>query len=130
MIVRRFNKFFNKNYKGKVTRKPTKLSCHKCESPNHFIKECPQWDTKKGKGKFKERNKDQPKPFSKIEMKRAIIAAWGESDFKEEQEQAEEETAQLFLMAKSEDEGESSNTKVCSYYRRRLTEINKSQLVK
>ena len=59
MIVRRF---CNKNYKGKVSRKPTKLSSHKCGSPDYFIKECP-WDTKKGKGKLKERKKDQPKPF-------------------------------------------------------------------
>ena len=26
---------------GRFTRKPNKISCHKCGSPDHFIKECP-----------------------------------------------------------------------------------------
>lgn len=38
MILRRFNKFFSKNYKGKNTRKPTKLSYDKCGGLDHFVK--------------------------------------------------------------------------------------------
>ena len=42
-----------------------------------------------------------------------MVAAWGEYDFEDEQEHVEEETSHLWLMAKTDDEGESSSTKVC-----------------
>ena len=89
------------------------MSCHKYGSLDHFIKECPQWETEKGKGKFNKKNKEHQKPFSRTDMKRVMVAAWGESDSVKEKEQTEEETTHLCHMTKIEDKEESTNTKVC-----------------
>lgn len=131
MIVRRFKKFFNKNYKGKNARNPTKMSYYKCGGLDHFIKECPLWEKEKAKGKFKEKGKELHKSFSKIDMKRAMVATWGESDKEEEQEQAKEDNSLLYLIAKLDDNEEPLNSKVClGTIEEELTKLYKSQFLK
>ena len=75
IIVRKFKRMFNKNSKNQksFTKKPSTSKadsgCHKCGSLDHFIRECPQWDIEKGKGKAKEPGIDNKK-FLKIEYKK------------------------------------------------------------
>ena len=102
MLVRQLRRMM---YKGKDKVKPgkksSKIVCHKCGSPEHFIKECPMWEIEKGKDKGKERYKDQKKPYaSKSDTRRAMIAALQDEDSTdEEDEPTEEETAHICLMA-------------------------------
>ncbi|XP_048494574.1 uncharacterized protein LOC125494796 [Beta vulgaris subsp. vulgaris] len=115
LIVKKFKKFFNRNYKGKSARKPSKLSYHKCGSPDHFIKECPFRENDKEKGKYKEKGKEQQKAFLKTEMRRAMVAALGDSTLTRNMpDQPEEETAHLCLMAKTDDEEDLPNNKICT----------------
>ena len=110
LMVRRFRKMFNRNKKftkgnfKKGSSSKTDSGCHKCGSPDHFIRECPQWDTERGKGKAKEQGKGTRAPFNKTDIRKAMIAAWGDSESDEELEQSEEETANLCLMANSDEE--------------------------
>ncbi|XP_021766287.1 uncharacterized protein LOC110730772 [Chenopodium quinoa] len=112
LIVRRFKKMFKKsqtsrNFEKKTSNPKPDYSFHKCGSPDHFIRGCPLWENDKGKGKAKEQGREK---FSKAnyqnsDMRKAMIAAWGDSESEEEDEdQPEEETANLCLMAKSDDE--------------------------
>ncbi|XP_021721340.1 uncharacterized protein LOC110688888 [Chenopodium quinoa] len=55
MLVRRLKKFYRNNkfldkkkgYSKRNQESKAKSSCHKCGSINHFIKECPLWESKK-----------------------------------------------------------------------------------
>ena len=118
MLVRRFKRAFNRNrssYRNsgrKLTSSKKDYECHKCGFSEHFIKDCPQWDNEKAKSKGKEQFKEKKdynkekyyKPsYSKNDVRRAMIAAWGDSESEEEEEeQPNEETAHLCLMAESE----------------------------
>ncbi|XP_021719011.1 uncharacterized protein LOC110686710 [Chenopodium quinoa] len=112
LIVRRFKKIFKKgrtsrNFGKNTSNTKPDYSCHKCGSPNHFIRDCPLWENDKGKGKAKEqgREKFSKENYQKSDMRKAMIAAWGDSESEEEDdEQPEEETANLCLMTKSDDE--------------------------
>ncbi|XP_021734867.1 uncharacterized protein LOC110701543 [Chenopodium quinoa] len=112
LIVRRFKKMFKKgrtsrNFGKKTSNPKPDYSCHKCGSPDHFIRDCPLWENDKGKGKAKEqgREKFSKANYQKSDMRKAMIAAWGDSESEEEDDdQLEEETANLCLMAKSDDE--------------------------
>ncbi|XP_021743854.1 uncharacterized protein LOC110709902 [Chenopodium quinoa] len=89
MLVRRFKRMFNRNNKSRnFTKKPstskTDSGCHKCGSLEHFIRECPLWDTEK-------------------DIRKAMIAAWGNSESEDEEKQPEEETTHLCLMAKRDE---------------------------
>ncbi|XP_021747445.1 uncharacterized protein LOC110713294 [Chenopodium quinoa] len=110
MLVRRFKRMFNRNNKSRnFTKKPstskTDSGCHKCGSLEHFIRECPLWDTEKGKGKAKEKVKSNynKTPFNKTDIRKAMIVAWGDSKSEDEEKQPEEETAHLCLMAKRDE---------------------------
>ncbi|XP_021750214.1 uncharacterized protein LOC110715901 [Chenopodium quinoa] len=110
MLVRRFKRMFNRNNKSRnFTKKPSTSKadsgCHKCGSLEHFIRECPLWDTEKGKGKAKEqvKNNYNKTPFNKTDIRKAMIAAWGDSESEDEEKQPEEETAHLCLMAKRDE---------------------------
>ncbi|XP_021713456.1 uncharacterized protein LOC110681610 [Chenopodium quinoa] len=110
MLVRRFKRMFNRNNKSRnFTKKPSTSKidsgCHKCGSLEHFIRECPLWDTEKGKGKAKEQVKSNynKTPFNKTNIRKAMIATWGDSESEDEEKQPEEETAHLCLMAKRDE---------------------------
>ncbi|XP_056691770.1 uncharacterized protein [Spinacia oleracea] len=102
LFARRFRRMF-RNYKGgdhrgKPNRKfsKTDTGCHKCGNLEHRIRECPLWDQERGKGKetTKDRFKDNRNSFSKTE------------------EQPNEETAHLCLVAEhEEDESDSESEK-------------------
>ncbi|XP_021717826.1 uncharacterized protein LOC110685579 [Chenopodium quinoa] len=109
MLVRRFKKMmnnrkFDRNKKYTSSRNTT---CFKCGSKDHFIKDRPVQDGEKGKTKGKEQSKDSRvyKPyFTKDNVKKAMLAAWGDTDSEEEEEdQPSEETAHLCLMAKTDE---------------------------
>ncbi|XP_021752647.1 uncharacterized protein LOC110715354 [Chenopodium quinoa] len=112
LIVRRFKKMFKKgrtsrNFGKKTSNPKPDYSCHKCGSPNNFIRDCPLWENDKGKGKAKEqgREKFSKANFQKSDMRKVMIAAWGDSESEEEDDdQPEEETTNLCLMATSDDE--------------------------
>lgn len=88
MLVRRFKRALNKNrssnmnYGRKFTSSKRDFGCHECGSTEHFIKDCPQWDTEKGRSKskehFKERKKQNKEKFykpsySKNEVKKTMV---------------------------------------------------------
>ncbi|XP_021728203.1 uncharacterized protein LOC110695259 [Chenopodium quinoa] len=109
MLVRKFKKMMN-NRKFDRNKKYTSFrntTCFKCGSKDHFIKDCPVQDGEKGKTKGKEQSKESRvyKPyFTKDNVKKAMLAAWGDTDSEEEEEdQPSEETAHLCLMAKTDE---------------------------
>ena len=83
LMVRKFRKMYrnmkNGNFKGKTKKFSNKAACHKCGSTDHFIKECPLWENDKtkerNKERFAERNKESKAPFSKANVRKAMIAA-------------------------------------------------------
>ena len=82
------------------------MNCFRCGSKEHFIRDCPQKETEKGQSKGRDQYKDSKgyKPsFSKSDVKKAMIGAWGDSD-SEDGEELADETANLCLMARSDDE--------------------------
>ena len=100
MLVRKFKKFFRNNrysnqinYKERrTTNTKSNLECHKCGSTEHFIKDCPMWKTEKGKGKARDSGRLQSKGnFKKTDFRKAMIAAWGESESDAKTENPEEE---------------------------------------
>ncbi|XP_021858321.1 uncharacterized protein [Spinacia oleracea] len=118
LFARRFKRMF-RNYKegdhrGKPNRKFSKTDsgCHKCGNLEHRIRECPLWEQEKGKGKEtpKERFRDNRNSFSKTDVRKAMIAAWGDSSSDEEQEQPNEEIAHLCLVADHEEDGSDSES--------------------
>ncbi|XP_056697343.1 uncharacterized protein [Spinacia oleracea] len=118
LFARRFRRMF-RNYKdvehrSKPNRKfpKTDTGCHKCGNLEHRIRECPLWDQERGKGKetTKDRFKDNRNSFSKTEVRKAMIAAWGDTSSDEEQEQPNEEIAHLCLVAEHEDEESDSES--------------------
>ncbi|XP_021732310.1 uncharacterized protein LOC110699127 [Chenopodium quinoa] len=108
MLVRKFkkmmnNKKFERNKKFTSSRNTT---CFRCGSKDHFIKDCPVQDGEKGKTKGKEQSKESKvyKPyFTKDNVKKAMLAALGDKDSEEEEDQPLEETAHLCLMAKTDE---------------------------
>ncbi|XP_021757935.1 uncharacterized protein LOC110722970 [Chenopodium quinoa] len=60
-------------------------------------------NNKTRKGKAKEQNKSNKTPFNKTDIRKAMIAAWGDSESEDEEEQPEEETSNLCLMAKRDE---------------------------
>ena len=103
MMVRRFRKFykkgqsssFKKNTSGGTNLKKESIVCFECNKPGHFKSECPQIQKEKNKAKF-------PK------KKAYISSIWGDSS--DEESEAEEEEANLCLVA---EEGETDE--VTSY---------------
>ena len=108
MVVRRFmrmmnNRKFDRNKKATSSRDTT---CFKCGSKDHFIKDCPIKEGDKGKTKGKDHSKDSRvyKPyFIKDNVKKVMLAAQGDTDLEEEEDQPSEETAHLCLMAKTDE---------------------------
>ncbi|XP_021748102.1 coiled-coil domain-containing protein 186-like [Chenopodium quinoa] len=116
MLVRKLKKLYrNKRFGDKKKRnfKKNQYSketggCHKCGNTNHFIKECPLWESEKGKGKMKEHGKSNTPNFSKSDYRKAMIAAWGDTSSEDEEESTEEETANLCLIAKHSESAKKS----------------------
>ena len=73
------------------------IICYECNKVVYFRSECPKLN------KFAKRK----------EKKKAILAAWGESDLSSEEEKEENEVANLCLMAK-EDSNEMTLPKILS----------------
>ncbi|XP_021837457.2 uncharacterized protein [Spinacia oleracea] len=118
LFARRFRRL-SRNYKegdhrGKPNRKFSKTDsgCHKCGNLEHRIRDCPLWEQEKGKGKEtpKERFRDNRNSFSKSDVRKAMIAAWGDSSSDEEEEQPNEEIAHLCLVADHEEDGSDSES--------------------
>ena len=138
MLVRKFKKFFRnsrynnqRNFKERGTaNSKANFECHKCGSTDHFIKECPQWKNEKGKGKARETGRQPMKGnFNKADFRKAMIAAWGESESEAETEvPVEEETANLCLMATHDEKSKevlSSNS-----FPNYLFKLDKHELIK
>lgn len=110
MLVRKFKKASNKiwshrrNLNRKFSSSRKELGYHKCSCMEHIIRDCPQWDIKKGKVKGKEHNKEMYyKPsYSENDLKKAMIAAYGDSDSEGDEEQPEEEITNLCLISKTD----------------------------
>ncbi|XP_021753763.1 coiled-coil domain-containing protein 186-like [Chenopodium quinoa] len=116
MLVRKLKKLYRnkrfgdqkkRNFKKNQYSKETG-GCHKCGNTDHFIKECPLWESEKGKGKMKEHGKSNTPNFSKSDYRKAMIAAWGDTSSEDEEESTEEETANLCLMAKQSESAKKS----------------------
>ena len=109
MLVRKFKKFFRNNRytnqrnnkERRTTNTKSNLECHKCGSTDHFIKDCPIWKNEKVKEKARDTGRLQNKGnLNKTDFRKAMIAAWGESESDAETENPEEEeTTNLCLMA-------------------------------
>ncbi|XP_021731313.1 coiled-coil domain-containing protein 186-like [Chenopodium quinoa] len=117
MLVRRLKKLYRnkkfgdqrkRNFKKNQYSKETG-GCHKCGNTDHFIKECPLWESEKGKGKMKEQGKTYTPNFSKYYYRKAMIAAWGDTSSEDEEEPTEEETKNLCLMAKHSESAKKSD---------------------
>ncbi|XP_056690311.1 uncharacterized protein [Spinacia oleracea] len=116
LFARRFRRMFRNYKEGDHRSKPnrkfskTDIGCHKCGNLEHRIRECLLWEQERGKGKetAKDRFKDNKNSFSKNEVRKAMIAAWGDSSSDEEQDQPNEETAHLCLVAENEEDGSDS----------------------
>ncbi|XP_021774596.1 uncharacterized protein LOC110738494 [Chenopodium quinoa] len=117
MLVRKLKKLYRnkrfgdqkkRNFKKNQYSKETG-GCHKCGNTDHFIKECPLWESEKGKGKMKEHGKSNTPNFSKSDYRKAMIAAWGDTSSEDEEESTEEETANLCLMAKHSERSKEVN---------------------
>ena len=87
------------SFKGKNKKFSNKGACHKCGSTNHFIKECPVWKN----DKTKERNKETKAPFPKANVRKAMIATWGDSETEEEVDQQNGETAKSNCLLENAD---------------------------
>ena len=121
MLVRKFKKFFRnsrytnqRNYKERRTANTkSNLECHKCGSTDHFIKDCPMWKNEKGKGKAWDIERLPSKGnLNKTDFRKAMIAAWGESESDAETENPEEEeTTNVCLMASHKSKNEKSKGK-------------------
>ena len=119
MLVRKFKQFFrNSRYanqrNNKERRTKSNLERQKCGSTEHFIKDCPMCKNEKGKGKARDYGKSQSKGnFNKTDFRKAMIAAWGESESDAETENLEEEeTTNLCLMATHESKDETKGKQV------------------
>ena len=64
----------------------TNFECHKCGNTDHFIKDCPQWKNDKGKGKAREPGRQTKKGNFKTDFRKAMIAAWGDTESEAETE--------------------------------------------
>ena len=80
MLVRKFKTFYKSMKSGDQKNKSfvkmpfnAKKTCHRCGDPNHFISDCPQRQNDKNKGKEQIWNNQQS--FSKINFRKAMIAA-------------------------------------------------------
>ena len=89
---------FSKNF----VKKTGDQSCHRCGATDHWVKHCPL-NPDKEKGKIKTVNKGT-RNFNKSDVRKAMIAAWGESYSEDAEAAPENETAHLCLMAKNDDE--------------------------
>ena len=142
MLVRRFKKFFGNiryaNQRYSKQKKPSNTmsdyGCHWCGSTDHFIKDCPTWKIEKGKGMARETGRQPTKGTpSKTDIRKALIAAWGESEREEETENPVEETTNLGLMVSHDSKTMKSKEKEVmssSSYPKYLKSINKNQLIK
>ncbi|XP_021723961.1 uncharacterized protein LOC110691350 [Chenopodium quinoa] len=122
MLVRKLKKLYRnkrfgdqkkRNFKKNQYSKETG-GCHKFGNTDHFIKECPLWESEKGKGKMKEHGKSNTPNFSKSDYRKAMIAAWGDTSSEDEEESTEEEMANLCLMAKHSESAKKSKDKLIS----------------
>ncbi|GAB2301298.1 hypothetical protein Dimus_038795 [Dionaea muscipula] len=109
LMTRIFKKFFKQargkrdsNNKGKSFSKNQTSTdgCFKCVKTGHMINDCPNWS--------KEREKEHrpKKQFASLrkEFKKVMIAAWGDTD--EEDSDDQQDTANLSLMAMSDSDSE------------------------
>ncbi|XP_056698121.1 uncharacterized protein [Spinacia oleracea] len=107
-LVRRMKRLYRNlrpgNKKGRNSGRRTVGSksdqgCFRCGDPDPQIRECPQWEYEKGKGKDQLKERFNKPTFSK--PKKAMIATWGDvTDSEDDDDQPEKETANLCLMAK------------------------------
>ncbi|XP_056698322.1 uncharacterized protein [Spinacia oleracea] len=118
LFARRFRRMFRNFKDGEPRDKPNRKfpkadsGCHKCGNLEHRITECPFWEQERGKGKepSKDKYSENWNTFSKTEVRKEMIAAWGDSSSDEEQEQPNEEKAHMCLVAKSENDGSDSES--------------------
>ena len=78
-----YRNMMNGSFKGKTKKFSNKVVCHKCDSADHFIKECPLKNDKtkeRNKERFAERNKETKAPNSKANVQKTIISTWGDSE--------------------------------------------------
>ena len=142
MLVRRFKKFFRNNgYANQRNNKDKRSAnsksdyeCHKYGNTDHFIKDCPTWKNEKGKGKARETGRLPMKGnLNKTDFRKAMIAAWGESESEAETENpVEEETTNLCLMASHDNKTAKSKGKEVmssSSFPNHLFSLNKYKLI-
>ena len=120
MLVRKSKEFFRNNIFANQRNKERRSAnskpdyeCHKRGSADHFINDCPTWKNEKGKGKARETGRLPMKQnLNKIDFRKAMTAAWGESESEAETEIPEEdETTNLCLMASQDSKNEKSKRK-------------------
>ena len=139
MLVRRLKKFFrNSRYANQRNNKERRsanfksnLKCHKCGSIDHFIADCPMWKNEKVKGKArKTRRLPTQGNLNKTDFRKAMIAAWGESESEAETENPkEEETANLCLMASHDKFEKGKEVKSSTSFSNYLFIMDKNKLI-
>ncbi|XP_027774342.1 uncharacterized protein LOC114078040 [Solanum pennellii] len=118
LITKRFTRMLKRGqaFQKKTSQKPSENTkdqvCHKCGSPDHFIKFCPLWALEQKKANFekgKDIKKDKFVPSNRrmttqeadISMKRAFAAMGNSSD--EESEGDETENKSLLALEQEDD---------------------------
>ena len=134
MLVRRFRRMLGKRGEKNRRGQPSsrEIKCFGCGSKDHLIRDCPQpKEDEKSKYKGKEQNKYYKPSFSKEDVRKAMMAAWGNSDSEDEGEgESVEETANLCLMAKADDEARLKELESEVWYDyRQLKHLNKGNLM-
>ena len=101
-----------------------------CGSTDHFIKDCPQWKNEKSKGKTREAGRMPKKGNFRTDFRKAMIAAWDDTESEAETEvPVEEETANLCLMA-SHEETKEREVMSSSSSPKHLFSLSKDKLIK
>ncbi|XP_021734165.1 uncharacterized protein LOC110700891 [Chenopodium quinoa] len=134
MLVRRFRRMLGKrgekNRRGQPSSKDFK--CYRCGSEEHLLRYCPNpKEDEKANYKGKEQNKYYKSSFSKEDVRKSMMAAWGNSDSEDEGEgESIEETANLCLMAKANNEARLKELESEVWYDyRQLKHLNKENLM-
>ncbi|XP_056698506.1 uncharacterized protein [Spinacia oleracea] len=137
-LVRKIKRFYRNSKPGnlrgrnsvrKSSGSKSDQGCFKCGDSDHQIKDCPQWKNEKGKGKGKDQYKERfnKSTFAKPNFKKAMIEAWEEAtDSEEDEDQSDEETANLCLMAKIDGTTQDPSSEVRSST---LLSLSKTKLV-
>ena len=107
LVVRKLWKMYkymkNVNFKGQNKKFSNKATSHKCGSTNHLIKEFPRQDQRKEHEMFCWKEQGTKASLSKSNVpKTMILISLGRLETEEEEEQQNEETVNLCLMANTD----------------------------